>query len=338
MSSGTVLSCEFCGSTFATKSGLNLHLKSAKYCLQLQGKENSNAKCSYCQKDFGNRINMDGHMSVCVPRIKQENEAKLLAMATQYEAKLAEQVYKSTELAQMYEAKLAEQVHKSTEFSVNQAQQYEQRLAEQKREYEAKLKEQSLQIESIHKSHHEALIKLAAQRSSVVNNNHNINISAPLDLSVENVKKVIDQHLTLQVIGDGQVGVANMLHENLLTNDKGELLYQCTDANRGHFLHLDGTGQPVRDVKASRLKAALVEAKVGQKAIETLQANMPADDARFPHYEVKAMEVLAIHSNQDAKFRGALAAACAPRSVGVGSGDKESKENDEDEDEDSMLT
>lgn len=194
-----------------------------------------------------------------------------------------------------------------------------------KADYEARLKEKDKTIESIHRTHHDSLIKLASQRTiskSVVNNN-TFHIAGPLDLSTENVKRVIDKHLTLQVLGDGQVGVANMLHENLL--------YQCTDQNRGSFVHLDQSGQQIRDVKATRLKAALVDAKVGQKAIETLQASLPLSDERFPHYEQKALEVVNL-STQDAKFRTQLASVCLP--IGGSNIEDEDEHEDEHEDDD----
>ena len=278
MSYESNLECKFCGQTFAHKSALNTHNRSAKYCLQLQGKTVPSVQCTHCSKEFANQFQLDAHHQICLVKVKAEYDLRLETQKQDYERKLSAQW---------------------------------DRLEKQKQEYDQK-------IEQIHKSHHEALIRLAAQRTTISNknvvNHNNIHISAPLDLSVENIKKVIDQHLTLQVIGDGQVGVANMLHQNLLTDDNGQLLYQCTDASRGHFVHLDKTLQPMKDVKATRLKAALVEAKVGQKAIETVQASIPVDDERFPHYEVKAMEVMAMHTNQDAKFRGQLAAVCVPAS------------------------
>lgn len=285
------LTCEYCGSVFSFKTGLLKHHKTARYCLQLQGKTAPTVQCNFCLVDFANRTNLDLHQMTCPEKREHEHAQKL-----------GELSQKLVEIAAQME---------------QQKRDYEQKHEQQKRDHEQQRREYDQKIEQIHKAHQEALFKLASQKTSttvknVVNHNHNINISAPLDLSVENVKKVIDQHLTLQVIGDGQVGVANMLHQNLLTDDNGQLLYVCTDASRGHFTHLDKSLQPMKDVKATRLKAALVEAKVGQKAIETVQANMTPDDERFPHYEVKAMEVLGLHSNQDAKFRGQLAAVCVP--------------------------
>ena len=305
MSSKLPLTCDHCQGTFVSRSALNLHSRTAKYCLQLQGKDVPTLQCEYCQRDFANRTTLEGHLVVCQDKKEKENADRLTNQARQYEAKLLEQ-------SRRYQTKIDELTAKCEEIN----RQYDLL----KLDYENKLLVQSQEFREMVKDHQKTLYKLAAQRSTTVKNvvnhtNHNnIHISAPLDLSVENIKKVIDQHLTLQVIGDGQVGVANMLHQNLLTDDNGQLLYQCTDASRGHFVHLDKTLQPMKDVKATRLKAALVEAKVGQKAIETVQASIPVDDERFPHYEVKAMEVMAMHTNQDAKFRGQLAAVCVPAS------------------------
>lgn len=308
------IDCEFCHNQFSSKSSLRLHQKTAKFCLQIQGKKSADiaTTCPYCSKELANRSYLPVHITTCPEKVKSDYEAKI----AEYAQKCQDSKNELTTQKQECEFKLA-----------FQQQQFEARLSIQKQEYEAKFDQM-----------YKTMANLAAQRTvkSVVNNHthSSINIAAPVDLSVENVKKVIDRHLTLQVIGDGQVGVANMLHDNLLTNDKGDLLYQCTDVNRGHFLHLDKTGQPVRDVKASRLKAALVEAKVGQKAIETVQANIPADDERFSHYEVKAMDILSLHANQDAKFRGQLAAVCVSSSSVAESTDSvATSDMDEDEDE-----
>lgn len=296
MSTTRTFACEICGSTFAFKSGLNLHHKTAKYCLEMQGKNAPTVECTFCHKEFASKTNLEGHFLVCDERKQKEYEDKLISQARQFETRLAEQA-----------RRLAD---------------YDSRIAEMKADYEERLREKDKAIESIHRTHHDSLIKLAAQRNVVNNTNNNtFHIAGPLDLSTENVKRVIDQHLTLQVLGNGQVGVADMLHDNLLTNKHGQLLYQCTDQNRGNFVHLDGSGQPVRDAKANRLRAALVDAQVGKKAIETLQ-EIPLNDERFPHYEQKAMEVVNI-SSQDAKFRAHLAARCAVV------GNKEEEEDDD---------
>lgn len=135
--------CTFCSSIFANKSGLNLHLKSAKYCLALQGKDDTNSKCEYCQKQFTSRINMDSHQSVCVPKIKQDYEHQILLLKREFAGQRKE-----------YEDCLSEQ-----------KQMYQHRLQEQKKQYEEKLKEQNQLIQSIHARHHEALLKLVSEMS-----------------------------------------------------------------------------------------------------------------------------------------------------------------------------
>jgi aspartate carbamoyltransferase regulatory subunit len=44
--------CEFCEKELKTKSNIVFHQKTAKYCLEKQGKENINFKCNYCKKNL----------------------------------------------------------------------------------------------------------------------------------------------------------------------------------------------------------------------------------------------------------------------------------------------
>jgi hypothetical protein len=46
------MQCEFCEKEFSTKSSLVYHQKTAKYCLEKQGKINEKYKCCHCEKCF----------------------------------------------------------------------------------------------------------------------------------------------------------------------------------------------------------------------------------------------------------------------------------------------
>ena len=60
------MDCKFCNNKFATKSGLNTHIKTAKYCLKLQGHvERSEYKCGNCNKLFSTLTNLNRHQLIC---------------------------------------------------------------------------------------------------------------------------------------------------------------------------------------------------------------------------------------------------------------------------------
>jgi len=70
-------SCEFCQKDFSTKGTLLSHQKTAKYCLEIQGKNvgnNSNFKCEYCDKTFTLKHNLNDHISICKEKPKKEIE------------------------------------------------------------------------------------------------------------------------------------------------------------------------------------------------------------------------------------------------------------------------
>jgi len=85
-----MLKCEFCEKEYKNISSLNFHKKSAKFCLEKQGKENPEFKCHYCQKIYSRKESLENHTEVCkakplddeITRLKKQiiiknNEEKL---------------------------------------------------------------------------------------------------------------------------------------------------------------------------------------------------------------------------------------------------------------------
>ena len=75
------MECEFCKKEFSTKTNLSTHQKTAKYCLELQGKENEKFKCEFCIKLFTSNKRLSDHHQICKDKIKKEskeNESKYI--------------------------------------------------------------------------------------------------------------------------------------------------------------------------------------------------------------------------------------------------------------------
>lgn len=92
----------------------------------------------------------------------------------------------------------------------------------------------------------------------------------------------------------------------MLTDDSGNLLYECTDKNRHHFKFLNTSGHIEHDPKANKLTKAFVDAKVGPRAIDTIMNTFQEDESRFNAYMPKALELNSL-SQKDSKFRQHLA-------------------------------
>ena len=72
------MQCDFCKKQFSSKSNLSSHQKTAKYCLQLQGRDNPNFGCKFCDKNFTSNYNLAEHIHSCKEKIKHEEEEKIL--------------------------------------------------------------------------------------------------------------------------------------------------------------------------------------------------------------------------------------------------------------------
>ncbi len=61
----TTYSCEWCGTTFIKKSNLDMHLKTAKYCLAERNGEIQSFKCEGCEKQYSTLSVLTRHKKGC---------------------------------------------------------------------------------------------------------------------------------------------------------------------------------------------------------------------------------------------------------------------------------
>lgn len=242
-------------------------MKTAKYCLELQGKTSTVAcNCSGCHKSFATRHTLSNHQLICNSFVRQQFETQLQEALEVQRVKYEAQI----ELLNRHIESLEKRLDKHTESLTEVA-------------------------------------KTGTQtKINHINHNHNVNhIYGPLDLSQKRMESHLDRHLTTDVIGNGLQGVASMLHRTMLTDENNHKLYVCTDTNRNHFVYQLPDGSVIKDPRANRLKRALVEAGIGRKAIDRVMSSFHDDPDRLDAYMPKALEINSMES-RDAKFRQTL--------------------------------
>ena len=147
----------------------------------------------------------------------------------------------------------------------------------------------------------------------ITNNNVNntVTIHQYLDLTKDNVRGVIEAHLTKEVVGQGAVGLANMVCDKLLKGDDGVIKYKCVDPSRQIFEYKNEDGDTVKDMKANKLTTALIQSgnldeqarKSGNKL--WMKEDGEVDFERFNVFQPKVNEIMNL-GNDNTKFRSAL--------------------------------
>ena len=105
MTSKEVLECEFCQKHFSTKSNLSLHKRTAKFCLEKQGKENTTNKCEFCKEVFSHKQRLLTHNEICKAKIEITykiniaEKDKLIEELKRRNKELEEQIFKLAEKA-----------------------------------------------------------------------------------------------------------------------------------------------------------------------------------------------------------------------------------------------
>jgi hypothetical protein len=139
----------------------------------------------------------------------------------------------------------------------------------------------------------------------IVTNNNTLNLT-----DKEAIKEIVNEKLTQNYVCNGQRGLAKFAYDNILTDENGNLKYKCVDPSRQNFEFTNNNGIIERDVKANKLKQALIDSNVIRQAGSVgekvwTNADGTVDNDRFDVFNTKVLEILSVDKD-DAKFRTEL--------------------------------
>ena len=105
--------------------------------------------------------------------------------------------------------------------------------------------------------------EMAKQPKHITNNQNKIIITSPLNLSRDSITEALENFSDNHLV-QGQRGVAKFAYDNMLKDKDGKLIYICTDPSRQIFQFKNDEGKIEKDVRATRLTKALIEADIKQ--------------------------------------------------------------------------
>jgi hypothetical protein len=212
---------------FVNDNSLKNHQRITKYCLIKQKKE---LICEYCNFLSYSNKDFEYHQNNCITFLK--NEIKEL----------------------QDENKDIVHYQNETEF-------YKKQLIDKENYYEKQLIEKDNQIKHL-QDQIVSITKTAVSKPTTTNNN-NINNKilnmSVLNLDNENVKSIINDKYNLDVISEGQKGVAKFATNFLLKDSDGNLNYVCTDPSRKIFKYKNHDGELEKDINAQKLTDILTD-------------------------------------------------------------------------------
>jgi len=216
--------CEYCNNSFKSIRTLNYHQKTTKFCLLKQKKQ---IVCEYCNFVSFSQNDLENHQNICIVFLKSKNQ--------DLEEKIKE----------------LQDENKDIVYYQNKIEFCEKQLIEK----DNQIKHLQEQIVSI--------TKTAVSKPTTTTNNNNINNKilnmSVLNLDNENIKSIINNKYNLDVISEGQKGVAKFATNFLLKDSDGNLNYVCTDPSRKIFKYKNNAGELEKDINAQRLTDILTD-------------------------------------------------------------------------------
>jgi hypothetical protein len=291
--------CNFCNKTFVSKVVLINHQKTAKYCLKKQGKNNNEYKCEYCDKILATQLRLNTHINIC--KLKDKKVNKYISLSEEKD----EEIKKYISLSKEKEKEVKKYISLSKEKEKELKKYINESLSKDKIIEE---------LRNLLEKSNNTIAEIAKQPKMISNNDNRIRTQTnnqSFDINdFKKISNVLEHHLTPDVLSNGQKGLADMLKKHLLQNEKGELIYECTDVSRQKFEFINKHGYIESDPKAAKLLTSLNSANIFDVAHSTGKKLWEKDDgvnhdSQTVHMP-KVTEVLDIKEDSS-KFRSHLA-------------------------------
>ena len=261
--------CEFCNNMFVNDNSLKNHQRITKYCLIKQKKQ---IICESCNNISFSQTDFENHQNNCITFLK--NEIKEL-----------------------------KDENKDIMYYQNKIEFCEKQFADKEHYYEKQLIEKDNQIKHLQEQII-SITKTAVSKPTTTNNNINnkiLNMSV-LNLDSENIKSIINDKYNLDVISEGQKGVAKFATNFILKDSDGNLNYVCTDASRKIFKYKNNDGELEKDMNAQRLTDILTDNGIFNTTSQITKDHWTNDDGsidddKFSKLFSKTLEINSLKDN-----------------------------------------
>jgi hypothetical protein len=225
------MECEFCEKILSSKSALNTHQRTAKYCLNIQGKNPQDVtnkfKCELCNKIFLNNNRYKYHKNICLPIESYVEDIRKLKLRISE----LEKENKTTEENLINVKQMNKDLQKENDL-----------LIEYKNELREDYKDLSI-----------TAVKRPTKNVNTKNIQINNFIHNTKPLNIKDIKETI-QMLTLDHHVKGAEGYAEYALE-FPFKDK----IVCVDVNRNKIKYKDGEGNVIEDIGFQKMMTKLCE-------------------------------------------------------------------------------
>lgn len=253
-----MIECTYCKNIFPTRSALNRHQKTAKYCIQLRNVskliEPEEYRCDKCNKEFIRKDHYKVHIDNC--EVGEKVSKKEMLKQKEREIKILNNEKEKLK-EELYECRI-----KIAELSA-------------KLEKESEIRDEFKQM---HAKKDECIEKIAMQPKVTTNTNNTqnniLNQLPPLTITVEQLTEEAEQYFSKELFLKGQVGAADFLSEIVKRQTNGILPWIVSDKARGVFKFKDGNKEIITDIRAERLGTMVCQA-IKNKNREHLESFYP---------------------------------------------------------------
>ena len=273
-----------------SKTALEHHKKTAKYCLKIQGNSPQIFECVYCKKHLSTKERLSMHNTICKQKKQTDTieKEKHVEKSFNEQKKYYEDILKEKDV--YYENKLKEK------------EDHHIGILKEKNEYISKLEAKLEKFE-------DSILSKNEKKSHTTNNTtNNIVINNSLNLNdIEKMNSFLDEKLDKEVLAGGQKSFALLMSTTML-KDK----YKCVDPSRQNFEFTNELGEIERDVKAKKLTTAIIKSNIrgrsGEKGEELWKKEDGSTDSlRFQANSKNVLEMINFDMD-NSTFRSELSA------------------------------
>jgi hypothetical protein len=286
------MDCEYCNKYFKTNHILNVHQKTAKYCLKLQGKtvEMIGTKycCDICGKLSTVKYAYDKHMLRClntpagqmISKLRRDNDLICNGKDAIINSLRTDTYSQGGMIALMQdkidrqEAKIITMENALIDMNV---------LQKEVAIYKSQAKESKDCIEQI------------AKQPKMTATTNILNMHT-LDLTDDRVKNIIDEYYNLDYLLAGSKGVAQFTVDKVLTKPDDKIIYSLTDRSREAYNFKNVEGVVEKDTKGRKLREVVYKNGIKEKAFliantMILEDPVKADELRCIEYALEVADL-----------------------------------------------